>query len=164
VNNAAVAPIEPPTARTWSATDAHVRHALTAIKRGTVKTADELVGWDHDHGQRLFDWNDPTAAAWARRAQAILFFNRFRGVFDRMRIRALIHVREDGDAIVAIDESGYFPVDVIADHPGMRAQVIADLCRRMQVLASELRMWKLSPVEQADLFRRLADVIGDATE
>lgn len=157
----AVAPTEDPVTRTWSASDPYVRKALTSIKRGKVKTTDELVTWDRDHGQRLFDWNDPTAAAWARKAQAVLFFNRFRGMFDKMRVRAIIHVREDAQAIEPIIESGYFAVEAIADHPGMRAQVIDDLMRRMKMIASELRMWKLTPKEQADLFARLSDVLAD---
>lgn len=159
MNETAVARIEKPIIRTWSVSDPYVRQALVCIKRGTITTADDLVTWDHDHGQRLFDWNDPTAAAWARKAQAVLFFNRFRGVFDRMRVRALIHVREDADAITPIEASGYFPVERIADHPGMRAQVIADLARRMKVLASELRLWKLTRNEQTELFQQLADAI-----
>lgn len=163
MTTAAVAqPDDDPIARTWSASTPHVRKVLALIKRGKVKTPEELVVWDRDHGQRLFDWNDPTAAAWARRAQAVLFFNRFRGVFDKMRVRAIIHVREDSEA--AIEESGYFSVEAIAAHPGMRAQVIDDITRRMKMLASELRMWKLSPEEQADLFSRLADAISEKQE
>jgi hypothetical protein len=160
----AVDAAENPTARTWSATDAYVRQALTAIKRGAVTTADELVTWDYEHDQRLFDWNDLTAAARGRRAPGVLLLKILRGVFDKMRIRALIHVREDADAVLAIEASGYFPVEMIADHPGMRAQVISDLVRRMKVLASELRLWKLTREEQAVMFRQLAEVIDGTND
>lgn len=162
MTTAAVAPSDEPitSPRTWSVSDPHVRKVLTLIKRGKIKTPEALVVWDRDHGQRLFDWNDATAAEWARRAQAVLFLNRFRATFDKMRIRGIIHVREDSDAKIPVEESGYFSVEAIAEHPGMRAQVIEDLTRRMKVLASELRFWKLTPKEQASLFERLAEALS----
>lgn len=156
-DSVAVAEVETLT-RTWSLSSPHVRKALSLIKKGNITTTDDLIIWDRDHGQRLLDWHDPTAAAWARKAQAVLFFNRFRGMFDKMRVRAIIHVREDADA--DIDESGYFTVEAIAAHPGMRSQVIEDITRRMKMLASELRMWKLTANEQAILFERLTDSLA----
>lgn len=58
-------------------------------------------------------------------------------------------------------ESGYFGVEAIADDPAMRAQVIDDLTRRMRMIASELRFWKLTDAEQAALFARLAEAMSD---
>lgn len=162
--SAAVVQSDSPETRTWSVSSPHVRKVLTLIKRGRIKTPEALVEWDRDHGQRLFDWDDVTAAEWARRAQAVLFLNRFRAMFDKMRIRAIIKIREDADAITPIEESGYFGVEAIANHPGMRAQVIEDLTRRMKMLASELRFWKLSKDEQAELFQRLAAAMADKQE
>lgn len=142
---------------TSGATAPHIRAALKFVKgRGSV-TADELVEWDRSHGRHLFTWDDTEAAEDWRRHEARMFLNRFRAVFDGMRVRAFIHVREDEQA--DIDESGYVSVEAIAKHSGMREQVIGDITRRMQSLASELRMWNLSDAEQAALFARLAAAI-----
>ncbi len=143
--------------RSWKASDPHVRNAVVLIKEGRITTPEQLIEWDRDHGRRLVDWDDPRAAEWARRAQAVQFFNYFRATFDKMRVRAFIHVHEDAEA--GIESSGYAAVERIAEHPGMRAQVISDITRRMRTLASELRMWKLTDQEQAELFARLQDAI-----
>ena len=68
MSTAAVAQSDDPitSPRTWSASDPHVRKVLTLIKRGKIKTPEALVAWDRDHGQRLFDWNNESAAEWAR--------------------------------------------------------------------------------------------------
>jgi hypothetical protein len=143
----------------WQKSAPHVRQALAFIKsRGSVTAAD-LVEWDRDHGRRLFDWNDPEAAVEWRLAQARSFLNRFRQMFEGMRVRAIIHIRED--AAAGIDESAYVTIETIAQHPGMRAQVIHDITRRMRSLAAELKLWKLTPEEQADLFRRLAEAMSE---
>lgn len=160
MSKTAVAQSDESATRTWSVTSPHVRRVLTLIKRGKIRTPEDLVTWDRDHGQRLFDWNDATAADWARRAKAVLFLNHFRAMFDKMRVRAIIHVREDMGAPDPVEESGYFAVEAIAEHPGMRAQVIADLTRRMKMLASELRFWKLTPQEQQEVLGRLAEAMG----
>ncbi len=76
-----------------------------------------------------------------------------------MRVRAFIHVTEDATAGIA--DSAYFTIETIAAHPGMRAQVIADITRRLHSLARELKLWKLTDEEQAVLFQRLADAIRD---
>lgn len=143
---------------TWRKSAPHVRKALAFIKRQGSVTPDELVEWDRTHGQRLFDWNDESAAAEWRKQQARTFMNSFRRTFDKMRVRGIIHVHEDAEA--EIERSAYVTVETIAEHPGMRAQIIDDITRRMRMLASELRMWKLTPEEQADLFARLAEAIG----
>ena len=143
---------------TWSASAPHVRKAIAFVKaRGSV-TAEELVEWDGAHARRLFDWNDPTAAEHWRTHQARMFLNSFRAMFDKMRVRAFIHVHEDAEA--QIEHSGYVTVEAIAGHAGMRAQVIGDIVRRMKMLASELKMWKLTTAEQAVLFDRLSDAIN----
>ncbi len=145
--------------RTWSVNTAHVRKAIAFIKKrkGGV-TADELVAWDLENGRRLFDWDDETAAAQWRLQQARVFMNQFRGKFDKMRVRAFIHVREDAEA--GIERSSYMTVEDIAAHPGMRDQVIEDIAKRMRSLASELRMWKLTDSEQADLFNQLRESLA----
>ena len=153
---------QPSLITTWRVSAPHVRKALAFIKkRGTVN-AEDLVAWDRDHGRRLFDWKDQTAAAEWRLHSARVFLCRFRGIFEGMRVRAMIHVHEDAEA--GIDESAYVGIEAITQHPGMRAQVIDDLTRRMKMLASELRLWKLSPQEQADLFQRLAEAMTGRQE
>lgn len=147
---------------TWSASAPHVRKAIAFVKRRGSVTADELVAWDLAHGRRLFQWDDPAAAEAWRLHQARLFLNSFRGYFENMRVRAFIHVREDSDAAIA--ESGYVTVEAIAAHPGMRAQVIDDITRRMKMLASELRMWRLTSSERAALFARLAEAMNAADD
>lgn len=150
------------TATTWSKSAPHVRKALAFIaargKRGMVTNADDLVEWDWTHGRRLFNWDDPAAAAEWRKQQARVFLNSFRGMFEKMRVRAFIHVREDADAEIA--ESGYVTTEHISQHPGMRAQVIDDITRRMRTLASELQMWKLTEDERAKIIAQLAEAMG----
>ncbi len=143
---------------TWRASAPHVRKALTWLKHHGPANADDLVAWDRDHGRRLFDWNDPSAAEEWRLHQARLFLNRFRQVFEGMRVRAFIHIHEDAET--GIEQSAYFDIEAITQHPGMRAQVIADITRRMKMLASELKLWKLTPEEQAALFRRLSEAMA----
>ena len=149
-------------ALTWRASAPHVRKALAFVKRKGSVTASELVAWDAAHGRRLFDWDNASAAADWRDHQARLFLNRFRQVFEGMRIRAFIHISEDASA--GIDASAYVDIETIAAHAGMRAQVIEDIGRRMRMLASELRMWKLSRDEQAALFARLAEAMAAKEE
>lgn len=143
---------------TWSASAPHVRKAIAFIKRRGKVNADELVEWDRQNGRRLFDWNDQSAANDWRAHQARVFLNSFRAQFEKMRVRAFIHVREDAEA--DISDSGYVTVEAIAQHPGMRAQVVNDITRRMRVLASELRLWKLSPDEQQAIFDQLSEAMG----
>lgn len=156
----AVAPTED--RPTWSVSAPHVKKAIAFIRRaskdGRVVNHDDLVEWDRQNGRRLFDWNNATAGDSWRAHQARLFLNSFRSKIDRMRVRAFIHVREDSKA--EIPESGYMTVEAIAEHPGMRAQVISDITRRMRVLASELRLWKLSAAEQQAIFDQLTEAMG----
>lgn len=147
-------------APSWSASAPHVRKAIAFIKRRGTVSADELVEFDRTHGRRLFDWNDPAAAEDWRKHQARLFLNSFRAKFEGMRVRAFVHIHEDADA--AIESAGYVSVETIAQHPGMRAQVMADIVKRMKTLASELKMWKLSDDEQRSLFTQLADAMRGA--
>lgn len=146
------------TETTWRVSAPHVRKAIAFIKRKRgVVNADDLVAWDAANGRRLFDWDDPRAAGEWRLHQARLFMNRFRRVFDGKRVRAFIHIHEDSEA--DIHASGYVTVEAIAEHPGMRDQVIQDIARRMRMLASELKMWKLTQNEQAVLFAQLAEAM-----
>lgn len=160
VETAAAQPADPQS--TWRVSAPHVRKAIAFVKtrekRGMVTNADDLVEWDLAHGRRLFDWDNASAAADWRLHQARLFLNRFRAMFDGMRVRAFIHISEDEQA--GIDESGYVTVEGIAAHPGMRAQVIDDIVRRMKMLASELAMWQLEAGEQAAIFQQLADAMN----
>jgi hypothetical protein len=150
-------------ATNWSAHVPHVRRALAFVRRKRHVTAEELVEWDGRNGRRLFDWNNDSAADEWRRQQARTFLNRFRAQFEGMRVRAFIHVREDEQA--EIERDAYFTVEAIAQHVGMREQVIGDITRRMASLASELAMWKLSDEEQADLFERLREAMkGEADQ
>lgn len=146
----------------WGRNTPHVRKALAFIRKRGHVTADELVEWDRTHGRLLFDWDNPRAAEEWRKQQARTFLNSFRTVFDKMRVRGFIKIRENEAA--GIDEEGYYTVEAIADHPGMRAQVLADVTKRMASMASELRMWKLSPQEQGALFIRIAEAIGAKSE
>ena len=144
---------------TWRTSAPHVRKALAFVKRKGSVTAEELVQWDGSHGRKLFDWDDPAAAEEWRRQQARCFLNRFRRVFEGMRVRAYIHIHEDTDA--GIEASEYVNIESITQHPGMRAQVIADITGRMRMLARELKLWKLSHQEQAELFQRLAEAMTE---
>lgn len=157
MTTAAVA--QPDLTTTWRVSAPHVRRALAFIKKRGSVNADDLVAWDRDHGRRLFDWDDPKAAEEWRLHQARVFLCRFRAKFEGMRVRAMIHIHEDPAA--GIEESAYFGIEAITQHPGMRAQVIEDLTRRMKMLASELRLWKLTPDEQAALFHRLSEAMAE---
>ena len=151
----ATKPIPTQTQKTarWAANNKAVRRALKWIRSKGHVSLEELVEWDRAHGQELFTWNQARAAEIGRLEEARIFMNRFRSKFDGMRIRAFIRIREDEDA--AIEESAYYSVEDIAQHPGMRSQVIADIAKRMAGLASELRMWRLSSDEREELFARL---------
>lgn len=155
---------DPTAERTWSANTLQVRKAIAFIRSRRKKkqpvNAEDLVAWDLDNGRRLFDWDDETAAAQWRLHQARNFMNQFRGMFEKMRVRAFIHVRKDAEA--GIEESSYATVEEIAEHPGMRDQVIADIAKRMRTLASELKMWKLTSSEQAAIFDQLRDAMNAA--
>ena len=138
----------------WRSNVPHVRKLLKWVQtRKTPIEAEDLVEWDRAHGQKIFNWNDADAAAEYRLWEARLFMNRFRARFDGLRVRAFIHIREDEAA--QIPTAGYVAVEAIAQHGGMRAQVVADITKRMASLASELRMWQLTEAEQASLFARL---------
>ena len=141
----------------WGTDSLFVRKALEFIMTKGAVTAEQLVEWDATHGRRLFTWDNAEAADSYRIHEARLFLNSFRAKFDGMRVRAFTHVQEDKDQ--GIDKSAYYTVEVISKHSGMRAQVVSDITRRMAVLASELKMWKLSEAERADLFRRLREAI-----
>lgn len=144
---------------TWSARDPYVRKALTFVRRRGRVTAEELVLWDERNGRRLFDWDDAHAAVDRRRDQAREFMNRFRRQFDGMRVRAFIHIREEEGT--DIQKDAYYSIEAIAANPDMRAQVIADVTKRMMRLAGELKMWKLPEHEQLDLFERLREAMND---
>lgn len=150
--------VESDEAAGWNAAAPHIRKMIQFVKRRGRVTAEELVEWDRAHGCRVFDWNDTSAAEEWRKQQARCFLNSFRRVFEGMRVRAFIHVREDETRQIA--ESGYVTVEAISAHAGMRDQVIEDITRRMRMLASELRLWKLSRPERDKLFRLLAEAIG----
>lgn len=137
----------------WGVNIPAVRQALKFIKRKGQITADELVEWDRSHGAKLFTWDDPEAAWEWRRHEARLFLNRFRARFEGMRVRAFIRVREDAEQ--GIDRDAYYTIESIAESPGMREQVIADVSKRMENLGGELAMWKLDDAEQRALFARL---------
>jgi hypothetical protein len=142
------------TQRNWTVSAPHVRKAVAFIKRrkGGV-TAEELVQWDAEHGRRLFTWDDAKGAEQFRLLEARLFTNRFRAVFDKMRVRCFIHIREDAKA--GIDRSAYQSTQTIIEDDGMRAQVIRDIKKRMTSLASELAFWKLTPAEQVEILEAL---------
>ena len=148
----AAAPTSDTPAR-WGQNTTHVRKALKFIRNKGVVTAEQLVEWDASHGRRLFDWNNAEAGKQWRVHQARLFMNSFRAQFEGMRVRAIIHVDEDEEQ--GIDRGGYYPVEAISEHQGMRDQVVGDISRRMTVLASELKMWRLSEPERTALFERL---------
>lgn len=152
---------KPPTStpeKDWERHTPEVRKALKWIrsKKGAVST-EELVQWDAAHGRKLFDWDNATAGTQWRLQQARVFFRRFKGMFDGMRVRAFINLPTKEDP----DERAYFPVEIIAKDPDLRAAVIGDITRRMASLASELRMWKLSLDEQDGLFERLRTAMGE---
>jgi len=149
--------------RQWSASLPQVRQAVRFIKRRGRVTAEELVEWDARHGRRLFTWDETAAAALCRLQQAREFLNRFRAQLDGMRMRAFIHVREDEKR--GVDAAAYYTVESISKHRGMREQVVADVMKRMESLASELRMWNLTRSERSALFVRLeAALDGEAAQ
>lgn len=151
--------IEPQeTERDWSVDVPAVRAALKWLKQRGHATTEEVVAWDLQHGRRLFTWDNEKAGALRRLDEARLFLNRFRAQFEDMRVRAFIHIREDEQHGIEKDE--YFTVETISQHPGMRAQVIADIIKRMANLAGELKMWKLTADERRKLFARLEAVMN----
>ena len=141
----------------WGRNVPAVRKALAFLRR-KPRTPQELVDFDRTHGRRLFEWDDTEAAADWRMHQARLFINAFRSTTDGMRMRAFVHIHEDEEA--GVTQSGYVSIEAIARDVSMREQVVSDITRRMATLASELRMWNLSPSEQATLFERLRVAIG----
>lgn len=140
----------------WAGDSKSVRRALKWIK-SNKPTSEELVKWDGAHGQNLFTWHEGEAAHIGRCHEATKFMNRFRAKFEGMRVRGFIHIDEDADK--DINKTGYYPVEEIAEHEGMRAQVVADITKRMANLASELKMWKLSNKEQEELFAKLRALV-----
>lgn len=152
---------EPQNESRWGLDSSAVQRALAFIKKKGSVTVDELIEWDRTHGRRLFTWDDEEAARIGRMHEARLFLNRFRSQFERMRIRAFIHV--DKDASQGIEESAYYAPETITAHPGMRAQVIADLTKRGAKIASELKFWKLSSRERDDVLERWREAIGDGS-
>lgn len=143
----------------WRSRSPRVRKALAYIKRRGSITAEDLVEWDRTHGKQLFNWDDASAAEDWRRHQARIFLNSFRTYFEKMRVRGFIHVRKDEEA--DINEAAYVSVETITQHRGMRVQVIADIIRRIEMLTSELRMWKLTQTERTQFFERLAAVLEE---
>lgn len=138
----------------WRRDVPHVRRALKFLRSRASVTPEELVDWDAAHGRRLFDWSDASAAASWRVQQARQFMNGFRRTLDGKRVRGWISVRPgEGDA------RAYVSVERISEEPALREQVVDDIRRRLVVLASELKMWKLDAHERADLFKRLRDAI-----
>lgn len=148
----------------WSRSSKHVRRSLQWIHRRKMVTAAELLAYDRQHGGHLFlnRWTPEDAAEEWYLHQARIFLNSFRGIFNGQRVRAFIHISEDAKA--GITTPGYVTVEAISNHRGMRAQVIADITRRMEMLASELRMWHLSATERQMLFERLQAAITQPTE
>lgn len=141
-------------APTWSASSPHVRRALVWLRKRKSVTAEELLDYDRSHGGHLFinRWGQQEAAVAWYLHQARIFLNSFRGIFEGKRVRAYIHINKDEEAEI---EAGYVHVEDIAVNKTMRAQVVADITRRMRMLASELAMWKLSKTEQHALFEQL---------
>lgn len=148
---------------TWSASSPHVRRALKWLRTRKSVTAEELIDWDRTHGGHLFfgRWSEQQAAHEWYLHQARVFLNSFRGIFEGKRVRAYIHINEDEAEGIA--ESGYVHVRDIAANRSMREQVIADISRRMRMLASELAMWKLSAKEQKALFAQLEEAMTPTT-
>jgi hypothetical protein len=147
--------------QSWSSNLPQVRKALKYIRRRKSITAEELVEWDAAHGRLLFSWNDESAAVAWRTHQARLFLNSFRATFEGMRVRAFIHVNEDEEQGI---ENAYYTIEAIAEHAGMREQVIGDVTKRMASLATELAMWNLTAVEQQALFDRLRSALSGEHE
>lgn len=141
----------------WGAETKAVRRALKFIKTQGSVTREELIAWDAKQERKLFTWDDGEAAHIGRLWEAGIFLNRFRAKFEGMRVRAFIHVDADEDA--GIENSAYYTVKTIANHDGMRAQVIQDITRRMAGLASELKMWNLTEREQGELFDRMSNAL-----
>ncbi len=139
----------------WDRDLPHVQKAIKFANGGGKKgrTPQELVQWDAAHGRRLFDWDDASAGAAHRLHQARMFMNSMRGVIDGMRVRLMVNVRKDKDA--GIVRSAYREVEVVSRTPAMREQVILYITKRMETMASELRMWELSELEREALFAKL---------
>lgn len=144
---------------TWSMNADHVQRVLKFIrKRGKQGvTPEEIVAWDAAHGKRLFCWTDREAAAQWRLHQARMFLNCFRGVIDRMRVRQFINVPAGEET--GLSERIYLDTQVISDDAKLRAWAIADLTRKAKVLMSELRFWKLSDAERAQVLDQLSEAL-----
>ena len=137
----------------WRANRLQVQAALEFIKHKGAITAGQLVEWDDRHGRQLFTWDDGEAARLRRADEARRFLNRFRIFLNGVRVRAFINVHLDENG--AVSDGAYYPVEVIAESPPLRARVIEDLTRRLASVAKELKMWRLDRAEQQGLFRRL---------
>ena len=86
-----------------------------------------------------------------------MFLNCFRGVIDRMRVRQFINVPAGEET--GLSERIYLDAQVISDDAKLRAWAIADLTRKAKVLMSELRFWKLSDAERAQVLDQLSEAL-----
>lgn len=144
--------------QSWSIETPAVRKAVSFIRsRGGTVTADELVAWDAKHGRRLFNWNTEAAAADWRLYQARLFLNSFRSVIDGMRLRAYINVPAGEET--GREEKAYVALSVISADQRQRAWAIKSIVRRMKVLASELRFFKLEAAERDAVIAELNEAM-----
>lgn len=140
---------------TWKRTDPYVQACLTWIKRkgGTV-TAEELVAWDFEHQRMLFDWNSETAAEQWRLHSARVFLNSFRGLVNGLRIRAFIHIPANEDT--GTERPEYMSTTEISERPTARAWVLQNLRRRIETLASEIKLWIKPAAQRRALLRAFA--------
>lgn len=142
----------------WAIDALHVRRAVKFMRSRPNFTAQDLVEWDFTHGKKLFTWDDEKAAEEHRLYEARLFANRFRAMFDGMRVRAFIAVPvevEEGKK-----ERAYYSADTISRNQNLRVIVVEDLKKRIMKLMSELKLWNLSATEREALIEELLALIS----
>ena len=156
----AAADITPP-GRNWSPSNPAVLKAYTYMQKHREHlTPSDLVEWDYRHGQQLFNWDDPSAAAEQRLYQARVFINTFRGVIDGVRVRSFISVPAP-EADTSGDTRFYVSTEIITQDLNMRQLCIDQLMRKIKRQLSEVKFWKLSDTERDDILAQLRAAITD---
>lgn len=139
----------------WRRSDPHVIAAIRACNNRRIKSADWLVGWDDNHGQHLFTWDDTEAAQQHRLAEARTFLRAFKigGV------RVYTHVRQDAAADIP-EEGAYVNREEVLEHPSLLAQVLAEITRRMTNAAAELQGWNATVEQRTEVLNAVRTALG----
>lgn len=130
------------------------RKAITWIRKKGSVTAQMMVEWDErTPGPKFFEWDEARASHEWRLQQARFWLNKFRTKINGFRVRSFIHFDENEEMGI---QDGYVHIEEISANPTMRQAVIRDITKRMANLAAELKLWKLSEDERADILKRVS--------